>query len=155
MNGQLETKRFTTSNDYSVSREIRCNHPSGHEELFHAIRALSPFVPSKRALPPISLSSRSTFTGQIVQTRFGLPTSCRRVLNAGDEIIYHRTKTRGSSPRPGITLPRFARLVPTTGLRTRRGIETRGSIRHGSHPRLTCPAFTRPIGTRSCQRVFS
>lgn len=89
---------------------------------------------SKRALPPLPF-----FPGRVeafLFLSFFFSARCR-VLNAGDEIIHHRTKTRVS------LLPWSAsRFRASFASFPRAKIGTRGSIRI-SYDTLTCPAFTR------------
>lgn len=98
---------------------------------------------SKRALPPLPF-----FPGRVeafLFLSFFFSARCR-VLNAGDEIIHHRTKTRVSLlPWPA------SRFRASLASFPRAKIGTRGSIRI-SYDTLTCPAFTRGFswGRRAC-----
>lgn len=97
---------------------------------------------SKRALLP-SLPALLHRPGRGVSfslSLFFFETPRCRVLNAGDEIIYHTYENASLPPAvAGITLPRFARLVPTRE-------RTRRSGHAGPSRTLTRPAFTRKAG---------
>lgn len=90
---------------------------------------------------PFFLPFLPFFTGQVETFLFLSSFFFRcRVLNAGDEIIYHTYENASLPPAvAGITLPRFARLVPTRE-------RTRRSGHAGPSRTLTRPAFTRKAG---------